>query len=229
MFLPPGEAWLAEHQTTYGAVRTRLVSQAALYRASPTEQNAEAMREIALPAGCGLGMVAAGPTTGAAGAGAVQESAPSYGNHLRSVYGAAASALSFTDMVVTTCPSGEISCWATCMPTAPYNLTCPPYEIICVDTSGNPADPTLHVPSNHPGCIGEYVDPGGFCQGSGVNMYMEGFVSYVTGKYRTAGGSTTPQCLVLWFEDWKLDSKGTIYIFAFERVLPTHMLFGCIL
>ena len=54
-----------------------------------------------------------------------------------------------------------------------------------------------------------YVDPGGFCQGStGVSMYMEGFISYVTGEYRTEGGSKTPSCLVLWFPDWILDTQG---------------------
>lgn len=209
MFLPPGEAWLVDYGTTYAEVRARLVTQAAQYRASPTEQNAQAMRDIALPAGCGLGLPV--PAAASAGTSAVVGGAAApYVAHLRSIYGAAASALSFTELVTETCPDGEISCWATCMPIAPYNLTCPSYEITCVDTSGNPADPTLHVPSNQPGCVGMYVDPGGFCQGSGVNMYMEGFVSYVTGKYRTAGGSTTPQCLVLWFEDWKLDSQGNI-------------------
>ena len=54
------------------------------------------------------------------------------------------------------------------------------------------------------------VDPGGFCQGTGATMYMSGFVSYVTGKYRTDDGSTTPQCIALWFEDWVLDSQGDI-------------------
>ena len=57
-----------------------------------------------------------------------------------------------------------------------------------------------------------YVDPGGFCQGTtGVAMYMEGFISYVTGEYRTDGGTKTPSCLVLWFPDWILDTKGAWY------------------
>ena len=37
---------------------------------------------------------------------------------------------------------------------------------------------------------------------------MEGFISYVTGEYRTEGGSKTPSCLVLWFPDWILDTQG---------------------
>jgi hypothetical protein len=78
-----------------------------------------------------------------------------------------------------------------------------------------PLTPSLTLPSltpptatNHPGCTGDlYVDPGGFCQGAGTTMYMQGFVSYVTGSYRTSDGSETPQCLSLWFQDWVLDTE----------------------
>ena len=50
-------------------------------------------------------------------------------------------------------------------------------------------------------------------------MYMQGFVSYVTGKYRTDGGSTTPSCLNLWFEDWVLDSEGKFAAACFGCIL----------
>jgi len=106
------------------------------------------------------------------------------------------------------CPEGQIYCWMDCMSYTSYNLTCPTSEITCVDSSGNPTDPGDQDSNNHPGCPGDaWVDPGGFCQGTGTTMYMQGFVSYVTGNYRTDGGSQTPQCLTLWLEDWILDTR----------------------
>ena len=40
----------------------------------------------------------------------------------------------------------------------------------------------------------------------GTTMYMQGFVSYASGEYRTYGGSKTPECLSLFFIDWVLDT-----------------------
>lgn len=40
----------------------------------------------------------------------------------------------------------------------------------------------------------------------GTTMYMQGFVSYASGEYRTYGGSKTPECLSLFFIDWLLDT-----------------------
>jgi hypothetical protein len=195
MYLPPNSAWLEEQKSTYSALRRQLVEQAAT---TVRDGASSAAVDLSMPVGCGLGLPYQPAEASAAVIGASSASNP---RHLRS--------LSFAQTVMETCNDGEIYCWAQCTPLAPYNLTCPMSEITCVDTDGNEADPTLHVPSNHPGCVGQaYVDPGGFCQGNGVNMYMSGFVSYVTGKYRTDGGSTTPGCMVLWFEDWKLDTQG---------------------
>jgi hypothetical protein len=56
---------------------------------------------------------------------------------------------------------------------------------------------------------------------------MSGFVSYVTGKYRTDGGSTTPGCMVLWFEDWKLDTQGKDRVFVFAGMLQYCRIGSC--
>ena len=49
------------------------------------------------------------------------------------------------------------------------SLTCSSSQYECIDTStGEKADPSVHDANNAPGCVGtSYVDPGGFCQGSG--------------------------------------------------------------
>ena len=189
MYLPPRDAWLTEQQSTYGDLRSRMVTQSQQLQEGGKEQ----MQKIAMPVGCGVGM-AYSPTAAAP--------VPYFnGGYLR--------ALPLMSSSASDCVAGEIYCWATCQSISAYNLSCPTSEVTCVDTDGNPADPSQHVPSNQPGCVGVPIaDPGGYCQGTGVNMYMEGFVSYVTGQYRQDGGSTTPQCLVLWFEDWVLDSAG---------------------
>jgi hypothetical protein len=205
MYLPPSNAWLEEQQSTYSALRRQLVELAAT---SVREGSSAAAVDLAMPVGCGLGLpYQHSPAASSAGT----------SRHLRSLY--------FADKVMETCNDGEIYCWAQCTPIAPYNLTCPTSEVTCVDSNGDETDPSLHISTNHPGCVGTaYVDPGGFCQGTGVNMYMSGFVSYVTGKYRTDGGSTTPACMVLWFEDWKLDSQGTILLLLYTAILTVLFL-----
>jgi len=56
-------------------------------------------------------------------------------------------------------------CWAKCMPTS--SLTCSSSQYECM-SNGEKADPSVHDANNAPGCVGtSYVDPGGFCQGSG--------------------------------------------------------------
>jgi hypothetical protein len=49
------------------------------------------------------------------------------------------------------------------------SLTCSSSQYECIDTSNNKqADPSVHDANNAPGCVGtSYVDPGGFCKGSG--------------------------------------------------------------
>lgn len=107
------------------------------------------------------------------------------------------------------CLASEIYCWMQCMQPAHYNLTCPLSEVTCVDDAGNAVDPDEMDSSHQLGCVGVATeDSGGFCKGSGVDMYMQGFVSYLTGKYREHGGSETPQCLALWFEEWELDTRS---------------------
>jgi len=218
MYLPPTSAWLKEQHSTYADVRHALAQRAATASAGEKSHSMVAgMEDLALPLGCGLGMPYTPPSASLgeqqSGFAEGEENNVRYDHYLRA-------ALPFGKTVMESCNAGELYCWAECMSLEPYNLTCPYNEITCVDTSGNPTDPTQHVPSNHPGCVGQaYADPGGFCQGQGVNMYMTGFVSYVTGKYRTDGGSTTPSCLVLWFEDWVLDSQGKFFAACFGVLL----------
>ena len=75
---------------------------------------------------------------------------------------------------------------------------------------GKPVDPSAHGNTDAvPACFGEDVTSGtDFCSGStGTTMYMTGFISYLTGEYRTPGGETKPECINLWFESWTLDSQ----------------------
>jgi hypothetical protein len=205
MYLPPEQAWQPETKSTHAALRNLLVERATQVRDSAADASRvdAQLRDIALPTGCGLGV----PYTPSVVTVSETAEEPDR-SYLRSSSGAAA--LPLTDSTIVGCSAGAIYCWATCMTVADYNLNCSYTEVTCVDGSGNPTDPSKHDGANKPGCMGMASDPGGFCQGNGVDMYMTGFVSYVTGKYRTAGGSTTPACISLWFEDWVLDTKGTL-------------------
>jgi len=49
-------------------------------------------------------------------------------------------------------------------------------------------------------------------------MYMQGFVSYLSGSYASTGYET-PQCLSLWFEDWVLNSAGKFAAACFGCLL----------
>lgn len=58
-------------------------------------------------------------------------------------------------------------CWAKCMSTTSLTCSSSQYECINKDTNEQ-VDPSIHDANNEPGCVGtSYVDPGGFCQGSG--------------------------------------------------------------
>lgn len=211
MFLPPATAYLEDYKMSYGDLRSHMIAQSRdpLARAAAARGDS-VVYTLTLPAGSPLGVSIAGlPTAQALRTPLVIDEKSHQENNELLDYPTYAS-LRTGIKVMDSCLAGQIWCWHTCEDIAAYNLTCPTSEVTCVGPDGQPADPDLHVPANHPGCVGSvYVDPGGFCQGStGVSMYMEGFISYVTGEYRTEGGSKTPSCLVLWFPDWILDTQG---------------------
>lgn len=217
MFLPPAQAWLQEQNSTFAELRAAIVTAAkaaAVYTSSIKDK--QRVQDIALPAGCGVGW-----TTAAAAATA-------------SLSTKASSSIAMTSSVIPgslpyysrsssaddgDCSTDEMYCWMKCYPVS--SVTCESYEeVTCVDADGNPANPGEMNSANHLGCVGvAYSDPGGFCQGVGVTMYMQGFVSYVTGDYRTKGGNTTPQCLALWFDDWVLNTESRFAAACFGCIL----------
>jgi len=211
MFLPPTSAYLSEYKMTYGELRTKMIAQSQdpLARAAAAQGEA-VVAELSLPAGCDLGVSPAGLPSLAALRTPLSSSAlvSKQSDEVKEVYPTYASLRSGI-RVMDSCTAGQIWCWASCTDIAPYHLNCSASEVVCVGADGLPTDPDPHNTAAHPGCMQmNATESGGFCSGLGVNMYMEGFVSYATGKYRTDGGSETPQCLVLWFSDWKLDSAG---------------------
>ena len=222
MFLPPNNAYLREYKMTYGEVRGRMIAQSRAPAAQAAAARGEAVVfELTMPAGCNLGVSTGGlPDPSSMDAAASASVSASVARHVDSgaraeVYPTYASLRSGI-RVMDSCLTGQIYCWHQCDDISAYNLTCPISEVTCVGPDGQPADPDLHNPANQPGCVGQaYVDPGGFCTGSGVSMYMEGFISYVTGEYRTKGGSHTPSCLVLWFPDWIIDTQGALVCLFF--------------
>ena len=48
MYLPPRDAWLTEQQSTYGDLRSRMVTQSQQLQEGGKEQ----MQKIAMPVGC---------------------------------------------------------------------------------------------------------------------------------------------------------------------------------
>mmetsp|Transcript_12650 Transcript_12650/g.28080 ORF Transcript_12650/g.28080 Transcript_12650/m.28080 type:complete len:664 (+) Transcript_12650:137-2128(+) len=188
MFLPPRDAWLAN--MTYAEARKRLVQGAGESNHGDT---------LPLLAGCGVGQSDQ----------IDQSESPLSQTYLPLVQ----------SRMLEDCPSGTVYCWMNCLSYASFNLTCPTSEITCVDSSGDPTDPGIQDTTNHPGCPGDvYADPGGFCQGVGTTMYMQGFVSYLSGSYASTGYET-PQCLSLWFEDWVLNSAGKFAAACFGCLL----------
>lgn len=225
MFLPPADAYLAEYKMSYGELRGKMISQSRdpLARAAAAKGDA-VVYELELPAGCVMGVSSGGLPAAASLRASL--SSVAYTNRVREARQEAAEAFNAKKQVpggdyptyaslrsgirvMDSCAAGEIWCWHTCENIASYGLTCPASDVICMGPDGQPANPDDHNTANQPGCKGMAPSsPDVFCTGTGVNMYMEGFVSYVTGKYRTDGGSATPSCMVLWFSDWLLDSEG---------------------
>jgi hypothetical protein len=233
MFLPPGTAWNTEARSTYSGMRQRVVKQvraatAAAAAAASSENSADAdagaahytsmMQEVALPLGCPLGVITrtyAAPSSSSSFPSSSSSTTNNINNNnLRSSSSSSADR-GITLSAAEDCGTGEIWCWAQCESVSAYNLTCPYSEVQCITPAGDLADPDEHDPSNQPGCVGVPIaDPGGFCYGSGTSMYMEGFVTYLSGKYDQYNGNRgkTPQCLTLLFNSWVLDSKGTLWL-----------------
>ena len=176
MFLPPATAWMTEQHSTYSEMRTLLTQQATKAvkqsSASSAAGATAAYMNIAMPAACSLGYT--GASAGASDPRSGSSNVPhSQNSPLSMMHTSAAESQAHKSMQIIsnvnsmTCADGEIYCWMACQPLAPYNLTCPMSQVTCVDNAGNPADPDLMDPQDHPGCVGTaYVDPGGFCQGN---------------------------------------------------------------
>jgi len=201
MFLPPADAFIPgggsilSSGERYGNIRQRLSSRSLKATNDVIQQDSL----VDLQVGCGVGeLVSNEKLETTISSSSFEGRSPDIGlvNHY----------ISLDKGSLESCGSGSIYCWAKCMSTS--SLTCSSSQYECIDTStGEKADPSVHDTNNAPGCVGtSYVDPGGFCQGSGTTMYMQGFVSYASGEYRTYGGSKTPECLSLFFIDWVLDT-----------------------
>jgi len=153
MFLPPSTAYLADYKLTYGELRSQMIAQSRdpLARAAAARGDA-VVYSLSLPAGAPLGVASGGlpsaqalrnPLTATATTDLAEVVYPTYAS-LRSGI-----------KVMDSCLAGQIWCWHTCEDISAYNLTCPSSEVTCVGPDGQPADPDLHVPANHPGCVGQ--------------------------------------------------------------------------
>jgi len=127
------------------------------------------------------------------------------------------------------CGSGEVLCWMQCMPTSA--LSCGPgTQPECVDTTtdsvvsggitcpsgaANCAAMCAAAPSPSPPSYNESSpSSSGFCLGSGTDMYMDGFQTWLfsgsggDGEDSANGGKLL--CLNLLFSSWTLDSKAKV-------------------
>ena len=155
MYLPPSTAYLSDYKMSYGELRNRMIAQSRdpLARAAAARGDA-VVYTLTLPAGSPLGVSAAGLPS----AQALRVPLPSLGAEematLETLDYPTYASLRTGIKVMDSCLAGQIWCWHTCEDISAYNLTCPVSEVTCVGPDGQPADPDLHVPANHPGCVG---------------------------------------------------------------------------
>lgn len=157
MFLPPSTAYLPDYKMTYGDLRGRMIAQSRdpLARAAAARGDA-VVYTLTLPAGSPLGVAPGGLPSIQALIAPLVPSTEVEGvrtDERELVYPTYASLRSGIK-VMDSCLAGQIWCWHTCEDIAAYNLTCPTSEVTCIGPDGQPADPDLHVPANHPGCVG---------------------------------------------------------------------------
>lgn len=156
MFLPPSTAYLADYKMSYGDLRGKMIAQSRDPQARAAAARGDAVvYTLSLPAGTPLGVSTGGfpsaqalrtPLTPFSG----EEGANAEGVLDYPTYASLRTGIKVMD----SCLAGQIWCWHTCEDIAAYNLTCPISEVTCVGPDGQPADPDLHVPANHPGCVG---------------------------------------------------------------------------
>jgi copper chaperone CopZ len=108
------------------------------------------------------------------------------------------------------CGSDAVLCWMQCMDST--SMSCGVgTSIACFDEgSDEVVAGDIMCPTGTDNCelkcvadslLEPPIDHKGFCYGSGTDMYMDGFTSYIN-------NDDTPQCLNLLFTDWILDNSG---------------------
>mmetsp|Transcript_23872 Transcript_23872/g.75162 ORF Transcript_23872/g.75162 Transcript_23872/m.75162 type:complete len:712 (-) Transcript_23872:2695-4830(-) len=184
MFLPHREAWLPGQGVTFGSLKEQAAQKILALQQQPGGADGVLLSAAESSVGCDLGL----------------------GRALSADQAAA-------------CSQDEFYCWMTCQTAADWDLDpqCSVENMQCLNNdTDEPQSGDAH--NGHATCRETPVKPvassdNGFCRGSGVVMYMDGFQSFLFYD------GEKPMCPNFLYKEWTLDSAAKFVLGCLGAVL----------